>query len=449
MTVGNPTKLILNFAFPLILANLGQQLYLIVDTAIVGRALGVEALAAVGCTTWIYGLISWSITALTNGFSTFVSRYFGMDNKRLVAEAIGASVSLSVICALVLTVLGLVFTKPLLVLLKTPPEILNDSATYMYTMIAGTLIVTGFNLTSAILRAFGDGRSPMIAMVIAAVLNVVLDLLFIVVIPMGVFGAAFATVISQLVSFIYAVIRIGKIEYIKLTKNDFKLKGHMPRDLMLFGLPLALQNAILSIGGIVLQSTVNLEGSIFIAGYTATNKLYGLLECTAISLGFSITTYLSQNYGAKRFDRVRDGFKTSAVILTVTSVIITAVTILLGKPLLSLFIDKSEAGAPESLAIAYEYLFIMAISLVILYLLYLYRSTLQALGDSFWSMASGFGEFAVRAFMAKVTYLWWGAETIYYIEPAAWLGALVFVLPTCYYYLKKFGISLKKDKKSV
>lgn len=439
MTTGDTKKLILSFAFPLIITNIGQQLYFLIDTAIIGRGVGVSALAAVGCTVWIYGIISWSILSLTYGFSTFISRYFGMDDKEMINRYFGMSAVLSFIISFVFTVIGIAASKPLLVLLDTPPEILEDALTYLYVMIGGTFAVMGYNLTSSVLRAFGDGKSPLIAMIIAAILNVALDLLFVVVIPWGVFGAAFASVIAQFVSFIYCIFEIKKIPYIEWKKDYYKWDGALASNLLKFSLPLATQNAVLSVGGLVLQSAVNLEGSVFIAGYTATNRLYGMFECTAIALGHSITTFMSQNYGIGNIERVKKGFNVSFVICVFFSVVVSVVMIILGKFLLGLFIDPSEPGAAESLNIAFRYLLVMLCSLVILYLLYLYRSTLQAIGNSTWSMLSGFGECFVRILFAKVLYLISGREVIYFVETGAWIGALVFVIFPCYHYIKRMA----------
>ncbi len=437
MTEGNPTRLILSFALPLIITNIGQQLYFIVDTAIVGRGVGVSALAAVGCTGWIYGIISWSIMALTYGFSTFISRYFGMNDKNMINRCFGMSVILSFIISVIFTVFGILLSRPLLVLLDTPPEIMEDAVIYLYVTIGGTFAVMGYNLTSAVLRAFGDGKSPLIAMIIAAVLNIGLDILFVMVIPWGVLGAALASVISQLVSFIYCIFEIKKIPYIEIKKEYYRWDGALASSLLKFSLPLAAQNAVLSVGGLVLQSAVNLEGSIFIAAYTATNRLYGMFECTAIALGQSITTFMSQNFGIGNVERVKKGFYISFSICVFFSVVVSVIMLVLGKFLLSLFIDPAEAGAAESLEIAYRYLFVMLCSLVILYLIYVYRSTLQAIGNSTWSMISGFGECIVRILFAEVFYVLWGREVIYFVETGAWLGALLFVIPPCHYYLKK------------
>lgn len=435
MTRGSPAKQIISFAIPLLLTNIGQQLYMIVDAAIVGRGVGVKALAAVGATDWSYWVILWTITTMTQGFCTFVSRYFGEKDYAKLNKTIASSITLTAVVAVVLTVVGLILTRPVLALLQTPTDIFEDSALYLTTMIAGCLAVASYNLFAAILRAFGDGKSPLIAMGIAAVLNIGLDLLFVFVFPWGVFGAALASVLSQFVAFWYCFIKVRKVEFIHLDRGVFRPDFRMMRELLAFGLPLALQYMIINISGMVLQSTVNLQGSIFVAGYTANNKVYGLLECSAISLSFSATTFLSQNYGAKKMDRFRAGMRVTVVLGIVMALVIGVLMMVCGQGLLSLFIDHGEVGSADALKIAYRYLLTMSSCLIILYLIYVYRSALQAVGSSIPSMISGFTECAARIFVAKGLIAWIGQDSLYFAEPVAWLGSLVFIMGS-YYVLK-------------
>ena len=292
MTDGKPAKLMLRFALPVILTNLGQQLYQIVDAAIVGRGVGVDALAAVGCTDWTYWMITWSIAVMTQGFATFVSRYFGKNDPEKINKAITMSVYLTLIIAAVFTLIGVIGARPILILLRTPTErnILTQAVTYLTVMFSGIIIVAFYNLSAAILRAFGDSKTPLVAMVIAAVLNILLDLLFVLVCHWGVFGAAFASVLSQCVAFLFCTVKIFGIEYVKLKKAAWAWDGRLAGEMAGFGIPLALQYVIINLGGMIVQSTINDQGSAFVAGYTAVNKLYGLLECSAISLGAAFTT---------------------------------------------------------------------------------------------------------------------------------------------------------------
>lgn len=437
MTQGKPAKLILSFALPLILTNVGQQLYMIVDSSVVGRGVGLKALAAVGSADWTYWLILWTVMGMTQGFAVFISRYFGKQDYHNVNKTIATSTILCAVIGVILTVSGLLAAKPLLGLLKTPDNIIGDSAIYLMTMIAGTLIVTAYNMAASVLRSFGDGKSPLLAMVIAAFLNVGLDLVIVLVFHWGVFGAAIASVTAQLFSFLFCLVRIGKIEYIRFEKNDWKFDGRVAKEMLAFALPIALQMIVIAVSGMVFQSAINLQGSIFVAGYTAMNKMYGLLESTAISLGMAASTFFAQNYGAGEKSRVRAGVRTAAVISVIMAACVTIIMLLVGKYLLQMFINAAEDGAAESLQIGFHYLIIMSACLVVLYLIHVYRNAMQALGNSVWSMISGFAECGTRILMAKGIVLLLGVETLYYVEPAAWLGALAFIAAPYYYYQKK------------
>lgn len=438
MTLGSPTKHILTFAFPLLLTNLGQQLYMIVDAAIVGRGVGMKALAAVGATDWLYWLILWTVIGLTQGFATFVSRYFGDKNYNAMNKVIAMSTLLCAVCGLLLTAAGLVFALPLLKLLQTPADILNDAHTYLLTLTAGTLIITAYNMASSILRALGDGKTPLIAMIIAAVLNVGLDCLFVLVFHWGILGAAIASVSAQLVSFLYCLCRIRTIDCIQTDHAMWKPDWKLIKDMLLFDIPICLQYFGISLGGILLQSSVNLQGSVFIAGYTATNKIYGLFESSGVALGLASATFLAQNYGAGQLQRFRQGVRTASVIALIAGIIVTVLMYVLRYPLLQFFLDVEEPGGLEALEIAVRYLLIMIAFLMILYLIHVYRNTLQAMEVSSWSMLSGFAEAVCRVFMAKVVITWMGSDALFVTEPLAWLAALLSVmLPYLCYYRKK------------
>lgn len=437
MTVGKPTALILKFSLPLIVTNLGQQFYMIADASIVGRGIGVKALASVGAADWIYWLILWGILGLTQGFSVFISRYFGEKKYYEMNKTIAMSSILSGVVSIVLTVLGLILAKPLITLMKTPADIKAGAVIYLTTMISGTIVVAAYNMASSVLRAFGDGKSPLIAMGIAALLNIGLDLLFVFVFKWGIFGAAFASVLSQIVSFLYCLKQIKKIECVNLPPEIWKHDFVMMKKLLLFGMPVSLQFMLIALGGIVIQSTINLQGSVFVAGYTALNKLYGLLESTAISLGTAFTTYFAQNFGAGKKERVKSGMKTGVMLCIVSSVIVAVVMLVFGKYLLQSFLDVNREGGVQALDVAWRYLSIMTAFMPVLYLIYIYKNVLQAAGISVWSMVSGITEFIVRVIMGKVIILWLGSGTLFYIEPVAWLGALLPVMIPYFFYRKK------------
>ena len=438
MTVGNPAKLIIRFAIPLIITNLGQQFYMMVDAAIVGRGVGVRALAAVGSADWTYWLILWAVTSLAQGFSVFVSRYFGEKNYRSMNKTIAMSVLLTAAVGGTLTIAGLFLAKPVLLLLDTPADIISDAYVYLVTMISGTLVVSAYNMASSVLRALGDGKTPLIGVVIAAFLNIGLDLLFVMVFRWGVFGAAFASVLAQAVSFLYCFFEIRKIEYVYLEKSSWKPDFTMIKDLFLFAMPLATQSIVIALSGIILQTTINQQGSFFVAGYTALNKMYGFLESSAISLGISFSTYFSQNYGAGNKQRVLQGVRTGIWLSAGLSVIIMIALLLGGKILLSMFLDASQEGGTEALEVAWNYLKLMSYSLVILYVIYVYRNVLPAIGISIWSMIGGAFEGIVRVGMGMFLVPLWGTEVFYYIEPFSWVAAFLLVIIPYYACRRKY-----------
>ncbi|WP_411336840.1 MATE family efflux transporter [Ruminococcus gauvreauii] len=445
MTSGNPTTLLLLFALPLILGNLGQQLYMIVDAIIVGQGVGVKALAAVGATDWTYWLVLWTIQALTQGFGACIAKHFGEKDHVKLRKSIAMSIILCVGIGIFLTLTALLMVLPMLKILQTPADIFDGASSYLFTMFSGTLIVMAYNMISAILRAFGDGKTPLIAMGIAAGTNIALDLLFVMVFRWGIAGAAAATLIAQLIAFLYCFLALRHIEFIRLQPSDWKADKMVIRELCRMGFPLALQHVLIAVGGMILQSRINIQGFIFVAGFTATNKLYGLLESAAISLGYATTTYMAQNHGAGQGDRIRKGLKSVTLITLLMSVCSAVPAILGGKHLLKLFISSSDGSAPEVLAVAYQYLVIMGGLLFILYFLHGFRSTLQGLGDAVSPMISGVIEFFMRISAALLLTEFWGSIMLFLAEPLAWIGAAAYVMGACWFRFRKIPPEQKTD----
>ncbi|WP_329809145.1 MATE family efflux transporter [Enterocloster citroniae] len=431
MTEGSPAKLILSFSLPLMAANLGQQLYMIVDTMIVGKGVGVEALASVGATDWSYWLALWVIQAMTQGFAISISQHFGEGNQNRIKKTVAMSIWLCLGIGVVLTVSGLVFARFLLRILQTPDPIFQGALSYLMILYAGILVVMAYNMAAAILRSLGDGKTPLIAIVIAAITNILLDLLFVLVFRWGVAGAAFATVLAQLLAFIYCLLVMRKIDLLKMERKDWKPESSIIKRQCGLGIPLALQHVLIAIGGMILQSSINRHGFVFIAGFTATNKIYGLLESSAISLGYAVTTYTAQNYGAGRYDRIRNGLKSSVLIAAAMSVCVSAAMIAGGRAVLGLFIDSTSSSAAEVLEISYHYLFIMSCLLSSLYLLYAFRNTLQGLGNTVAPFLSGVMEFFARVSVAVYFSRLWGTEAIFFAEPCAWAAATLVLVTVC------------------
>lgn len=432
MTKGRPAKLIFCFAVPLILSNLGQQFYMIVDTIIVGQGVGVGALASLGATDWIYWMILWTVSSLAQGFSILVTQKFGAGDAVGLRKAVAVSVKLCVGFGIGLTAVGAAIAYPMLRVLGTPEDIFQNAFAYLVTMCSGTVIVMAYNLASAFLRSFGDGKTPLIATAIAACLNIGLDLLFVMVFRWGVVGAAVATLIAQFVAFLYCFRILRQIEMLRMEKKDWKWDRGVAGRLCRLGFPLAVQHIVITIGGMVLQSVINSNGFVFVAGFTATNKLYGLLECSAISFGYATMTYMAQNYGAGLLKRLKPGMRRAIILSVSVSVVISAAMVVFGRPALGLFISASDAHAGEVLDIAYQYLLIMSGTLFILYLLHTYRCALQGLGNTIAPMLSGCMEFVMRIGIALTLPRFLGSSGLFFAEPGAWAGAAA-VLAALYY----------------
>ncbi len=294
-----------------------------------------------------------------------------------------------------------------------------------------------YNLLACILRSLGDSQTPLHAMIVAAIVNIVLDLLFVLGFGLGIGGAAAATLIAQLVSSFYCLHYIRRIDILTLTPADFRLQKGLPVRLFVLGFPMAFQNAIISIGGMIVQFVVNGFGVLFIAGFTATNKLYGMLEVAATSYGYAMVTYVGQNLGAGRTDRIRKGMKASLLISLITSVVIAVIMLLAGKAILSCFISGTPQEFEQTLQIAYFYLAIMSVCLPILYILHVTRSAIQGMGNTVLPMVSGIAEFIMRAVTAIFLPMLIGETGIFFAEITAWLGADIILVTSYFLVIKK------------
>ena len=360
LTTGHPLKLIFFFALPLMFGNLLQQLYIMVDTMIVGRFVGVDALASIGGADWINWAILGLLMGFTQGFSIRVSNCLGANDEKGMEKSIAMSYLSCFVIAILVIIFSQIIIEPLLKLLNTPSHTIQGSITYLRIMSSGALIVIFYNCFSSILRAIGDSRTPLIAMVIAACLNVILDLLFVCIFHQGIAGAAIATLISQLFAATFCYFKLRKELPFKIKKESFQIDQKLIYQLIKLGLPLAFQNLIIAFGGIVLQSVVNDFGFLFIAGYTATNKLYGILEVVAISFGYAITTFVSQNYGAKKYQRMKSGVFQANILSVFISIVIMIVILFFGKKILLLFISTTPKQTQIVLKYAYDYLHYLA-----------------------------------------------------------------------------------------
>lgn len=437
LTEGEPWKLLLLFSLPLMAGNIFQQMYTMVDTAVVGKVLGVEALAALGAVDWLNWLTLGIIQGFAQGFSILMAQKFGAGEYGKLRQVITNSIVLAAICALSLTLLSESVAGVVVSLLRTPEEIQPISMAYLRILFAGLPIVMVYNLAAAILRALGNSRQPLIAMVLASLTNIVLDFCFVMGFHMGVQGAAIATLIAQCLSAAYCIWHIYRIEVLQLKREDWKLEGALCARLMTFGLPMAFQNIVISVGGMIVQTIVNGFGVIFIAGVTATNKLYGILEVAATSYGYAMTTYSGQNLGAGKIRRISEGIRVGIGIAVLTSVLIMAIMLGGGRWILALFLPADAGQSLEALDVAYRYLAIMSVFLPILYILHITRSCIQGLGNTMLPMVSGIAEFVMRTGAAMLLPLVFGENGILYAEVLAWLGADMILIPSYFYVIRR------------
>lgn len=438
MTSGSPSKLIITFAIPLMLGNIFQQFYTMADTMIVGQVIGVEALAAVGAADWLVWMVLGTMTGITQGFSILISQYYGAGEKENLKRSVAKSYLLTAGLSILVLAISQLTIYRILVFLNTPENIIGMTMTYIRLIFAGIPIISAYNIFASILRALGNSRSPLMAMIVAAIVNIGLDLLFVAVFDWGVGGAAIATVIAQGVSAVYCFVVLRKIKDVQIQKQHIYENPVLYGKLLKLAAPLAVQNVIISVGGLMVQYVVNGFGFLFVAGFTATNKLYGVLEMAAISYGYAITTYVGQNLGAREYRRIRKGVNSGMYMALITSVVIAGIMIVIGRGILSLFVSGDPQQVEQVLDIAYKYLFIMAIFLWTLYLLYLYRSAIQGLGNTLIPLASGIAEFCMRVGVALLLPRIIGESGIFYAEIFAWAGAAVLLIISYRVIIKKY-----------
>lgn len=430
MTVGRPLGLIVSFALPLMAGSIFQQLYTVVDTMVVGKALGVDALAALGATDWLSWMILGMVQGFTQGFGILMARKFGAKDMPGLRRVVGVSVTLSALFALVLLAGAQAAARPMLRLLQTPDRVIGRSMLYIRIYFAGIPVIIAYNLLATVLRSLGDSRTPLVAMVLASLTNVGLDLLFVLVFGWGIAGAAAATLIAQVLSSVFCFLRLRRTDFLTLEREDFRPRDGLGWRLLGLGWPVALQNGIIAVGGLIIQRVVNGYGVTLLAGYTATNKLFGLLELAAISFGYAMLTYAGQNLGAGDLPRIRKGMTAALGAALGISLIISTAMLTLGRNILGLFLSGDPAEVELAMESGYRYLSIMAMGLPVLYVLHVVRSAVQGMGETLLPMVSGIGEFVMRTGCVLLLPALLGEDGIYIAEISAWLGADLILVPS-------------------
>ncbi len=423
MTEGSPAKLIFFFSLPLMMGNMFQQIYIITDTLIISRTLGVSALAALGSTDWFSYMMISVIQAAAQGFAILIAQTFGAGDEKQLKRVYARATVLSVIMTVFMTAASLAMIRPVMLFQNTPLTVRPLAEEYLGVLFAGMPAMMLLNYCSSVLRALGDSRTPLVSMVISALLNVGLDWLMVVQLHTGVWGAAAATVAGQLLAGLYCLYVMRSLDAIRTRKEDYRRDRKLDIELLKLSWPMMIQNLVISSGGIVVQSRVNTFALANIAGYTAASKLYGALELAALAYGFAMVTYIGQNYGAKKYERIFSGIHASLAIGIASGAVIGAVIYLGGHHIIGFFLNEEGQTAIDALAIGVEFLNLMALTLPILYVLHIVRSVLQGFGDTVVPMISGAAECIARVAMAVLVSRFIGWPAMIWAEIAAWLAA--------------------------
>ncbi len=438
MTSGTPWKLILSFAVPLIFGNIFQELYTIVDTMVVGKKLGVNALAAVGATGWVFMFNSMLIQGFTQGFGIQIAKRVGENDTAKLKRTIANSIIMSALLSIILLIGMQLIVTPAIHILRIPLNIRNISVAYLRVIFAGIPLSVAYNIFAVILRSLGNSKTPLNAMVVSTISNIVLDILFVIGFQWGVIGAAVATAVSQLLSAAYCFIKLKESTVFGFNYKEFGLDHTEASTMLKLGTPMALQNMIITVGGVVLQSFVDSYGVIFMAGYIATTKLYGVIQCAGTAYGYAMVTYTGQNWGAKKVDRIRQGTRSGLVLAVVSCLIIAVLMFIFGRWILGLFISGTPEETSSAMIYAYDFLRIMSICLPVLYVLFIVRSVLQGLGHTVITMLSGIFEMVARVGGAIMLSHIFGEKGLFVTEIVAWLASDIVLIIGYFITMKKY-----------
>lgn len=429
---GNPIRSIVLFALPIMGSSLFQYCYSLVDNIIVGRFVGTDALAAVGSVGSINGFIIGTALGLTSGFTIPVAQSFGADDRKKMNQYAGNSITFSFLIGVVICIVAHLLSMPLLRLIKTPDNIINISASYINIIYFSIPIQMALNNFNSLARAVGESKKPLYFLIVSVCINLILDFLFVGYFEWGVVGAAWATAISQLTATVLSAVYVLKYnkEY-NITKSELKLNLKVSLSQLKLGVPLSLQFTITSIGSMILQTAVNGFGSDVIAGFTAAGRVEQVLNIPMSGMGVANMTFVSQNYGAKNFDRIIKTVRKILILDILISLVCSLALITAGPSVVSLFMTEYNENVMRA---AKHYLFAIAECYSLVAVLFVLRNTLQGLGYTYSNMIAGAGEFLGRIAVALIFTPLIGFDAICYAGPVAWLLADI---PLFVIYLKK------------
>ena len=442
MTVGNPVSLIIRFMIPMCLGNIFQQFYNIADSIVAGQFLGVDALAAIGSTGSLMFFVTGWLNGLSSGFAILVSQWFGAKQYDKMRHYVAMSICLAAAFAIVMTIGFEALNEPILRLMNSPEDLMGSVKGYMGIIYAGLIVTAAYNSLAAFLRALGDSKSPLYFLIISAVINVFLDILFIVKIGMGVEGCAYATVIAQAISAVCCLIYIiKKFPILHLKKENFEISFTSFRYLLALGIPMGLQFSITAIGTIIVQGAVNIYGSVYMAGFCAAGKLQNIIVTVFVAFGATMATFVGQNRGAGKMDRVKEGMKYTQIMVLIWSVITMIIMFFFGKYMTWLFIDKSQT---DVINVSVTYFHTVFWAYPFLGSIFLYRNGLQGLGYGLVPMLGGVFELVARSAIVMFVAGKTSFAGVCLADPAAWIAALIPLIPYYIYVMKKWSRGKKE-----
>ena len=435
MTSGRPFPLILNFAFPLLLGNLLQQTYSLMDAAIVGKFLGINALASVGASTSVVFLILGFCNGCCGGFGIPVAQKFGARDYGMMRRFVAVSLQLAAVMSVVIAIVTSMFCSDILQMMQTPENILEDAYLYLLITFIGVPCTFFYNLLSSIIRALGDSKTPFWFLLFSTILNILLDLFCILILDWGVAGAAVATVFSQGVSAVLCYLYMMRhFEILKGTPTEHKFRGALAKTLLYIGVPMGLQFSITAIGSIMLQSANNALGTACVAAYSAAIRIKMFFMCPFESLGIAMATFAGQNYGAGKPQRIWQGVKSSALMMMVYWVFTFCVLMPGSRMFVRLFVDASEV---EILADAVLFLHTAVCFFPVLGVLCILRYTIQGSGFTNLAMLSGVSEMIARILVSVIAVPAWGYLAVCFGDPTAWIFADAFLIPAFVYVYRR------------
>ena len=426
MTTGNPLKHILLFSIPLLIGNIFQQLYNIADLVIVGRTLGVEPFAAVGAVAPVFFLIMFVIVGLTNGFAVITGQKYGAKDISGVRRSVVISIILSILVTFLFSILCTIFMNPILHWMNVPENIYHNAYWYVEIIVIGLISTTMYNMLASIIRALGDSKTPLYFLIIASIANIFLALLFIKVFNWGVPGSAVAVILSQGISVILCLFFIKyKFTILHITKNDWNFDNkydfwNSAYEHLRVGVPMAIQFSIIGIGIIIIQSVCNTFGSNVIAALTAALRIEQIATLPMMSFGVALAAYVAQNFGAKKFKRIRLGVIKTSTINIILSILMAFVMRIWGTDIIAAFIGTA---TKEIIDIAHNYLLIITIFFFYLGQILIYRNALQGMGETLFPLLACIAELVMRAFAAVYLAIKFGYIGMFYSGPIAWISA--------------------------